>query len=119
MFSVIIVVLEVVYLIFVAAFMRASTIAVTNLSLIIPCMALLLAFTLMYSPFRKLSLFSLVMLLLVISVAIQTNILFGTFWDSCFKGFSTQTQISSTLITKSTFAALTVLLTSLDFVGLF
>jgi hypothetical protein len=89
MFSVIIVVLQVLYLVFIAAFMRASSVDTTNLSLIIPCLALLLAFTLMYTPYRKLSLFSLVMLLLVISVTIQTNILFGTFWDSCFTSFST------------------------------
>lgn len=119
MFSFIIVILQVVYLIFIGAFMRASSVDVTNLSFITPCLSLLLAFTLMYSPYRKLSLFSLVLLLIVISVSIQTNILFGTFWDSCFAGFTTQKQISSTLITKSTFAALTVLITCLDFIGLF
>jgi len=89
MFSVVIVILQVVYLIFIAAFMRASSFDATNLGLVVPCIALLLAFTLMYTPYRKLSLFSLIMLLLVISVTIQTNILFGIFWDSCFQGFST------------------------------
>jgi hypothetical protein len=80
---------------------------------------LLFAFTLMYSPFRKLSIFSLVSLLIVISVAAQTNILFGTFWDSCFNGFSSSFQMTANLIIRSVFASLAALLTVLDFVGLF
>jgi hypothetical protein len=73
----------------------------------------------MYSPFRKLSIFAFVSLLLVISIAAQTNILFGTFWDGCFNGFSSSFQITGNVLMRSAFACLSVLLTVLDFVGLF
>lgn len=73
----------------------------------------------MYSPFRKLSIFAFVSLILVISIAAQTNILFGTFWDSCFNGFSSSFQITGDLLLGSAFACLSVMLTVLDFVGLF
>jgi hypothetical protein len=73
----------------------------------------------MYSPFRKLTIFAFVSLLIVISVTAQTNILFGTLWDSCFNGFSSSFQITAILLLRSIFACLAILLTILDFVGLF
>jgi len=79
----------------------------------------MLAFTLMYSPFRKLSLFTLASLLIVVAISAQTNILFGTLWDSMFKGFSASFTLDVTLMVRSIFASLSVLLTVLDFVGLF
>jgi hypothetical protein len=83
------------------------------------CSMLLLAFTLMYAPFRKFSLFALGSLLLAVVVTVQTYFLFATFWDSCFNGFSTTFTIDLTLITRSLHASLMVLLTALDFLGLF
>jgi len=79
----------------------------------------MLAFIFMVAPFRNFSLFSLVTLLLVIAIAAQTNFLFGTFWDSCFAGFSSTFTVNLTLIIRSLFASLSVLLTALDFIGLF
>lgn len=73
----------------------------------------------MYIPFRKLSLFSLGSILLVVAVTIQTYFLFGTFWDSCFNGFSSTFTIDLTLVTRSLYSSLLVLLTALDFIGLF
>lgn len=73
----------------------------------------------MYSAFRKLTMFSFVNLIIVISIAAQTNILFGTFWDSCFNGFSSSFQITALLLIKTVFSCLSVLLTVLDFIGLF
>jgi len=73
----------------------------------------------MYCPFRKLSLFSLASLLINVAATIQTYMLFGTFWDSCFNGFSSTFSIDVSLITRSLHACLLVLLTALDFIGLF
>lgn len=73
----------------------------------------------MYSPFRKLSIFAFVSLLIVISITAQTNILFGTLWDNCFNGFSSSFQITGNLLLRTVFGCLSVLLTVLDFVGLF
>ena len=83
------------------------------------CLFLLLAFTLMYNPFRKLSLFTLGSILLVLAVTVQTYFLFGTFWDSCFNGFNSTFTIDLALITRSLYASLLVLLTALDFIGVF
>lgn len=80
---------------------------------------LLLSFTLMYAPYRKFSLFSLGSLLFVTVITVQTYFLFATFWDSCFDGFNSTFTIDPTLITRSLHASLLVLLTSLDFLGLF
>ena len=73
----------------------------------------------MYAPYRKFSLFSIGSLLFVIVITVQTYFLFATFWDSCFDGFSSTFTIDSTLITRSLHASLFVLLTALDFLGLF
>jgi hypothetical protein len=80
---------------------------------------LMLAFSLMYVPFRRLSLFATVILLIVLSVSAQTNILFSTFWDSCFNGFSSSFNLTISLLVRSVYASLAVLLTCLDFIGLF
>lgn len=82
-------------------------------------MALMFAFTLLYTPFRKLSLSSLGILLIVIGLTVQTNILFETFWTSCFNGFSSSFQFTITLLIRCLYASLAVLLTALDFIGLF
>jgi hypothetical protein len=124
MFSVIVIIFEAVVVLFIAIFARTNSTTslastATNYSFFADGLTLLLAFTLMYSPYRKFSLFSLVVLLMVISVAAQTNILFGTFWDSCFNGFSSSFNIDITLLLRSMFASLAVLLTVLDFIGLF
>ena len=83
------------------------------------CFVLILAFTLMYNPFRKFALFSLGSILIVAAVTIQTYFLFGTFWDSCFTGFNSTFTIDLTLITRSLYSTLLVLLTVMDFMGLF
>jgi len=85
-------------------------------------MAILFGFTLMYCPFRKLSIFAFVNMLLTISITVQTAILFATFWDNCFNSFDTLNpyfQITSRLLAKSGYACLAILITGLDFIGLF
>ncbi len=98
MFSVIVIIFQAIALLFIGIFAR-TTASDSNFtskySLIGDGLALLLAFTLMYSPFRKLSVTSLAMLLIVVAVTVQTNILFDTFWYSCFKGFSSNFQLNS------------------------
>lgn len=113
-------------ILFIGIFARATDTTITssnngtsNSTLISDSLTLLLGFTLMYSPFRRLSIFTLVSLLIAISIAAQTNILFGTFWDSCFNGFSSSFQMTAILMIRSVFASLAVLLTVLDFAGLF
>jgi hypothetical protein len=56
---------------------------------------------------------------MVAAVTIQTFLLFGTFWDSCFIGFSSSFAIDITLVTRSLYSTLLVLLTVMDFIGLF
>lgn len=126
MFSIIVIIFEAIAVLFIGIFARSTDTSVTssnngtsNSTLITDSLTLMLAFTFMYSPFRRLSIFVFVSLLIVIAVAVQTNILFGTFWDSCFNGFYSSFQITATLIVRSIFASLAVLLTVLDFVGLF
>jgi hypothetical protein len=111
---------------FIGIFARATDTTITsttnstaNSTLVGDALTLMLGFTFMYSPFRRLSIFAFVSLLIVIAVAAQTNILFGTFWDSCFNGFSSSFQITAILLIRSVFASLSILLTVLDFVGLF
>ncbi len=79
----------------------------------------MLAFTLMYSPFAKLSIFVLIALLIVVSISSQINILLITFWDSCFNGFSSSFQMTALIIIRSVFGSFAVLLTALDMNGLF
>ena len=121
MFSVIVIVFEAVAVLFLGIFARSddSTLTTTNASLLSDSMALMLAFLLMYSPFRRLSLYTIVTFLLAIALAAQTNLLFGTFWDSCFTSFQNTFQVNITLLIRSAFASLSVLLTLLDFAGLF
>ncbi len=89
MFAFIVIIFEAIAVLFIGIFARTATPSLSSIDNLTGCIILLLAFTLMYCPFKKLSLFSLVILLLTISIAGQTNILFGTFWDSCFNGFKT------------------------------
>jgi len=122
MLSVIIVVFQAVALLFIGIFARTNdtnNLTTSSFTLFNDCLALLLAFTLMYSPFRKLSLYTLIALLVAISLAGQTNLLLGTFWDSCFKGFTSDFQINITILIRCAYASLSVLLTILDFAGLF
>jgi hypothetical protein len=126
MFSVIVLVFEAIAVLFIGIFARStdtsittSTNGIANSTLFSNSIVLLLGFTFMYSPFRKLTIFAFVSLLIVISVTAQTNILFGTLWDSCFNGFSSSFQITAILLLRSIFACLAILLTILDFVGLF
>lgn len=83
------------------------------------CAILTLSFTLVYAPLRKLPLYALASLLLTIGATVQSYLLLATFWDSCFKGFNSTFTVDTTLIVRSLFASLTVLLTALDFLGLF
>ena len=122
MFSVIVIIFQAIALLFIGIFARTTTIKSSfskEYSLIGDGLALLLAFTLMYSPFRKLSLTSFAMLLIVVAVTVQTFILFDTFWYSCFKGFSSNFQLNADIFIGSVFASLAVLITVLDFMGLF
>lgn len=122
MFSIIVILFEAIAVLFIGIFARTNdtaSLVTTNSTLFSDSLTLMLGFTLMYSPFRKLSLFSFITLLLVISIAAQTNILFGTFWDSCFNGFSSSFQVTVTLLIRCIFASLSVLITMLDFIGLF
>lgn len=119
MFSIIVITFEALSVLFIGIFARSTATVSTYYDLLESSLVLLLGFTLMYSPFRKFSIFSLVVLLMAISIAVQTDILFGTFWDSCFKGFASSFELSSVLLVKALYASLTVLLTCLDFVGLF
>jgi hypothetical protein len=122
MFAAIVLAFQALAIIFIGIFARSTDSSISssnNSTLFHGSITLLLGFTFMYSPFRKLSLFSYVSLLIVISIVVQTYLLFGTFWDSCFNGFSSSFQITAHLIFRSIFACLSVLLTVLDFVGLF
>jgi hypothetical protein len=123
MFSIAVIILEIIAVLFIGIFARSNDTSTSSYSsygtLITDSLTLLLAFTFMYSPFRKLSIFSFVSLLIVISIAVQTNLLFGTFWDSCFNGFYSSFQVTATLVIRCIFASFAVLLTVLDFVGLF
>ena len=122
MFAIIVIIFEAVAVLFIGIFARTnstSSLTATNYGFFADTATLLLGFTLMYSPYRKFSLFSFVVLLMVISISAQTNILFGTFWDSCFNGFSSSFSIDINLLLRSMFASLAVLLTVLDFIGLF
>lgn len=83
------------------------------------CTILMLAFTLIYAPLRKLPLYAQASLLLTIGATAQSYLLLATFWDSCFEGFNSTFTVDTTLIIRSLFASLTVLLTVLDFLGLF
>ena len=122
MLTVLVVFFELVSILFFGIFARSNSTASTVTSyapLVNNCFILILAFTLMHAPFRKLSLFSLASLLITVTATIQTYMLFGTFWDSCFNGFNSTFTIDVTLITRSFHASLLVLLTALDFIGFF
>ena len=122
MFAVGVIIFEVIAVLFIGIFARSNdttSLSTTNSALFSDAMTLMLGFNLMYSPFRKLSLFALTTLLIVVAVAGQTNILFGTFWDDCFNGFGSSFTLGTTLLIRSIFASLSVLLTTLDFIGLF
>jgi hypothetical protein len=113
---------QVIAIIFIGSFSRTDTASsgITSYHPLFTSSALIcLAFTLIYAPYRKLSLYSIASILLVIGATAQTYLLFGTFWDSCFNGFEKTFTVDISLIIRSLFASLTVLLTVLDFIGLF
>jgi len=113
---------QIVALLFIGIFARTnstSSVISSYNSLFNNCFILILAFTLMYNPFRKFGLFALGSILMVSAVTIQTYFLFGTFWDSCFTGFNSTFTIDLTLIVRSLYSTLLVLLTVMDFIGLF
>ena len=87
MFSVIVMIFEAVVVLFMGIFARTddSTLTITNANLLTDSMTLMLAFLLMYSPFRRLSLYTLVTYMVAVAIAAQTNMLLGTFWDSAFR----------------------------------
>lgn len=113
---------QVIAIIFLGSFARTDTASSGIISyhpLFTSSALICLAFTLIYAPYRKLSLYSIASILLVIGATAQTYLLFGTFWDSCFNGFEKTFNVDLSLIIRSLFASLTVLLTVLDFLGLF
>ena len=73
----------------------------------------------MNSTYRKLSIFSLVLLLFISFLTIQLNFLFFNFWESCFTSFSNTQDITTEEMISSVYAALAVIITCLDFLGLF
>lgn len=122
MFSVIVIIFEAVAILFLSIFARTndtSSLTSTYFALVGDCFSLMFAFTLIYTPFRKLSISSLALLLVIVAVTVQTNLLFDTFWTSCFNGFSSSFQVTASLIIRCLFASLAVLITALDFIGLF
>lgn len=122
---IIVIVFEALAIILIGSFARTNdSTSLTNVSstLVNNMFTLIFGFTLMYCPFRKLSIFSFVTLLIIISITTQTTILFATFWDNCFNSFNTldpSFQITAALLSRSGYASLAVLLTVLDFIGLF
>ena len=123
MFSVIVIVFECIVALFISIFARttdtATSLVTTYFSLISDSLALLFAFVLMYTSYRKLSFFSLLLLLVVTAVTAQTSLLFDTFWTYCFTGFSGNFAVTSSLLIRCVFTSLAVLITALDFMGLF
>ena len=98
MISVIVIAFEVVSVFFLAIFVRTNdttSLSTTYFTLLSDSLALMLAFTLMYAPFRKLSIISLLTLLTILGITLQTSLLFTTFWSSCFNGFNANFQLSS------------------------
>ena len=79
----------------------------------------ILGFVLMNSTYRKLGIFSLVLLLFVSFLTIQLNFLFYNFWEGCFTFFTSTQNITTEEMMSSVFTALAVVITCLDFLGLF
>ena len=77
------------------------------------------SFVFMYTSYRKLSFFSVLLVLVVTAVTAQTSFLFDTFWTYTFTDFSGNFAVTFNLITRCLFASLSVLITTLDFMGLF
>ena len=123
MFELVVIIFEVVVVLFIAIFARTTdattSLDTTYFTIVSDSLALMLAFTLMYTPYRKLSLISFLLLLVVIAVAVQTNFLLDTFWTYCFQGFTSNFAVTSSLIIRSLYAGLASLITVLDFMGLF
>lgn len=122
MFSVIVIIFEAVAILFISIFARTndtSSISSTYFALAGDCFSLMFAFTLIYTPFKRLSISALALLLVIVAVTVQTNLLFDTFWTSCFKGFNSSFQVTISLIIRCLFASLAVLITALDFIGFF
>ena len=123
MFSVIVIVFEAVVGLFISIFARTTdtttSLVTTYFSLITDSLTLLFAFVLMYTSYRRLSFFSILLLLVVTAVTAQTSLLFDTFWTYTFSGFSGNFAVTASLIIRCVFTSLAVLITALDFMGLF
>lgn len=119
MFSVVVIVTQLLAVIFIGAFGRSTSSDSTSPTYLLNNLIMLAAFTIMYTPYKKLALHSYVLLLVVMCLVLETYLLFGTFWDSCFNGFSEEFEINNKLLVRASFAMLAVLLTVLDFVGVF
>ena len=123
MFSVIVIVFQAVVALFIAIFARttdtATSLVTTYFSLISDTLAFMFSFVFMYTSYRKLSFFSVLLVLVVTAVTAQTSFLFDTFWTYTFTDFSGNFAVTFNLITRCLFASLAVLITTLDFMGLF
>lgn len=122
MFAIIVIILQATAVLFISIFARTDTtanLATTYSTLCGEAASLLLAFVFMSIPQRGLNIFGFVILLAVMAITVQTSILFLTFWDSCFQGFGKFFSFDTTLIIRCIFASLSVLLTMIDFIGLF
>lgn len=119
MFSLLLVIFQLFFVIMIGVFYRSSTYTDFNTQYVTLGLITVFAFVLMNSTYRKLSLFSLLLLIFISFFTIELNMLFMTFWASCFTSFSSTINISTSLLVNSVYAALAVVLTCMDFLGLF
>lgn len=84
MFTVVLVIIQFLILIFIGGFARTTTTFSGSSYYLGTNILFLLAWTLMNTPFKKLTLHSLTILLLTIALTFECNLLFGRFWYSVF-----------------------------------
>ena len=89
MFAVVIVIMQFVTLCFIGGFARTSTIQ-SSFTYFGSNILFLLAWTVMNSPFKKLTLHSLAILFITSAITFEANLLFGRFWYNVFNGFNTE-----------------------------
>lgn len=87
------VIIQFLILVFIGGFARTTT-AFSSSFYLGTNVLFLLTWTLMNTPFKKLTLHALTILLLVVALTFECNLLFGRFWYSVFNEFSTSYELT-------------------------
>lgn len=94
-FALILLIIQFVILIFIGGFARTTQILTPSSTFLTQNLLFIFAWTLMNSPYKRLTLFSITVMLIIIAVTFESNLLFGRFWYSVFNSFQASYELTA------------------------